>query len=481
MRRLCIFLFLLLLSSRVEGSNVVTATENDFDSIIKKSEIALVKFYAPWCGHCQELAPEWEKAADEVPSGAVLVDVDCTKETKLASRYSIEGYPTIILFRGGEKEDIYKGLRKSSSIVDYAKANIGPAVYHASTAEELTKLREDHATVCVGLTASANSDLSSVMNAVAKDLRSKLKFVIVTDPTILSDEKPESITVYRKGGEKEGFEGNIGVDELKVFLQSATLPFAGEITPETYMKYAELPKTTGWVLLKPSEEGSIQLKDQLQELGKKIRRDVMLLWVDAEQYSVGDSMSVPKDAKYPAFVIFDKETHFVLPSSEPASTERITDFVARFVKGELLPTIKSQPVPEEETVDGLTTIVGTTLDRYLSSGKDMLIEFFAPWCGHCKNLAPIYAKVAKEFESSDVVIASMDATANYVNSSLFDVSGFPTIFFVPHGGKPILYEGGRTFYDLYKFVREHSSVFKDKPTESAKAKESSDAANEGDL
>ncbi|PWV07316.1 protein disulfide isomerase 2 [Trypanosoma cruzi] len=149
-----------------------------------------------------------------------------------------------------------------------------------------------------------------------------------------------------------------------------------------------------------------------------MRRLMVLLWVDAEQYGVASSLGLSDDAKYPAFVIARGEDHFVHPSTEPVTAESIENLFIEYSEKKLFQKIKSQPVPEIETVEGLTTVVGKTLDKYLSSGKDMLIEFFAPWCGHCKNLAPIYAKVAKEFESSDVIIAAMDATANQVDNSL---------------------------------------------------------------
>ncbi|ORC85500.1 protein disulfide isomerase [Trypanosoma theileri] len=460
MRLLLLIAFLLSLL-RADASDVVAATVDDFDSVIKKGEIALVKFYAPWCGHCQKLAPEWEKAAKEVPGEAIMVDVDCTKETKLAEKYSIKGFPTIILFRNGEEVETYKGARQSDAIVKYIKANVGPAAVYPTTAEEVEKLKEEHEILCVGLTSDAESPLAKELLSVAQRLRMKMKFAIVTKPEIVPGEKAETVVVYRKDDEKEVYQGNMEADNLKNFLETAVVPFAGEIGPANYLRYAELSKPVGWVLLKPKEELSKELQPKLLEVGKKMRQHLAILWVDAEQYPVWKNLGVSEDAKYPAFVIAKGDKHHVLPTSEPATVESIEEFIVKYAEGKTDAELKSQPVPEVETVDGLTTIVGKTMNKYLSSGKDILIEFFAPWCGHCKNFAGTYAKVAKEFESSDVIIAAIDATANDVDRSLFDVTGFPTLYFVPSGGKPILYNGDRTFYDLYKFIRDHSSSFKD--------------------
>ena len=70
-------------------------------------------------------------------------------------------------------------------------------------------------------------------------------------------------------------------------------------------------------------------------------------------------------------------------------------------------------------------------------------QVYAPWCGHCKKLEPIYKKLAKRFKKVDsVVIAKMDGTEN--EHSDIEVKGFPTIMFFPAGDakKAVPFEGG---------------------------------------
>ena len=96
----------------------------------------------------------------------------------------------------------------------------------------------------------------------------------------------------------------------------------------------------------------------------------------------------------------------------------------------------------------------------LDKTKDVLIELYAPWCGHCKKLDPIYKKLAKHFKNSKkLVIAKMDATAND-SPDPYSSSGYPTIYFAPAGSKqsPISYTGDRSFEDLVKFIKEHATV-----------------------
>ncbi len=60
---------------------------------------------------------------------------------------------------------------------------------------------------------------------------------------------------------------------------------------------------------------------------------------------------------------------------------------------------KSQPIPEEPEDGGVTIVVGKTVDSILfDESKDVLLEVYAPWCGHCKQLEPTYKKLAKRFK-----------------------------------------------------------------------------------
>ncbi|KAK7746601.1 Protein disulfide-isomerase erp38 [Diatrype stigma] len=95
-------------------------------------------------------------------------------------------------------------------------------------------------------------------------------------------------------------------------------------------------------------------------------------------------------------------------------------------------------------------------DVVLKSGKPTLVEFFAPWCGHCKKLAPTYEELAQTFATSKTVqIAKVDADAEKSLGRRFGVQGFPTLkWFDGQSDKPVDYEGGRDLESLQSFIAE---------------------------
>ncbi|KAK1924429.1 thioredoxin-like protein [Papiliotrema laurentii] len=99
-------------------------------------------------------------------------------------------------------------------------------------------------------------------------------------------------------------------------------------------------------------------------------------------------------------------------------------------------------------------------DQIVGQDKPALVEFYAPWCGHCKNLAPTYEQLADAFPTDKVIIAKTDADG--VGRSLgsrFGVTGFPTLKWFPAGSlEPQDYQGGRDLDSLAQFVTKNSGA-----------------------
>lgn len=111
------------------SSPVVKLTKDNFKKLVLDSdELWFIEFFAPWCGHCKTLAPEWEKAARQLKGVVKVGAVDMTTDQDVGAPYKIEGFPTIKFFGFKKTATDYNGGRDESSIVNYALDKVGSEV-----------------------------------------------------------------------------------------------------------------------------------------------------------------------------------------------------------------------------------------------------------------------------------------------------------------------------------------------------------------
>jgi len=168
--------------------------------------------------------------------------------------------------------------------------------------------------------------------------------------------------------------------------------------------------------------------------------------------------------KFPIFlsVYPQKDENIVFDENKLATTKELRKWLDSIVKGEVKPVLKSDPIPIEND-DPVYVAVGKTVkDVAYQADKDVLLEIYAPWCGHCKQLIPTYEKLAKILESVDSIqIAKLNGETNqYAHVANGLMEGYPTLllFRANHKSDPIRYAGDRTFDDLLKFLKDNADI-----------------------
>ncbi len=139
--------------------DVVVLTDSNFDDIVMKSkDMWLIEFYAPWCGHCKQLEPEWNQAASSLKGKIKVAKVDATVHQGLATRFNVRGYPTIKIAKPGKKDRSsiieYDGPRDASGIISMAldkleSYGIIPDVEQLTNEEQLKEVCKDRTGVCI--------------------------------------------------------------------------------------------------------------------------------------------------------------------------------------------------------------------------------------------------------------------------------------------------------------------------------------------
>merc|ERR1719453_113027 len=149
---------------------VLVLGDDNFDDAIAQNEFILVEFYAPWCGHCKNLAPEYASAAGTLAGEAAkLAKVDATVAKDTATRFEIKGFPTLIFFKNGNKVE-YNGGRTASEIVTWVKKQSGPPAKTLESADDVLSLQETGDAVVIGYFSDVNSvNAKTFLNLASSD------------------------------------------------------------------------------------------------------------------------------------------------------------------------------------------------------------------------------------------------------------------------------------------------------------------------
>lgn len=461
--RLLIFL---AVAAAVSADDVIQLGDADFDTKVGSYDTVLVMFFAPWCGHCKRLKPEFEKAASSLKTNdppVILAKVDCTEDGKdTCGKYGVSGYPTLKIFKGGDLSSDYNGPREANGIVKYMRSQVGPASKELTSVEmaEAFLAAPDVSVVYFG----GDSKLKEAFLKAADKLRETVRFahsvkaevnekyghnnvMVLFRPKHLQNKFEPASVVYDGPNDKskmesfvkENFHGLVGHR-----TQDTASDFVNPLVVAYYnVDYVKNAKGTNYWrnrILKVAQNFddfnfAVSNKDDFQHELNEFGLD----------FVSGDKPVIcARNAKSQKFVM-----------KEEFSMETFEAFLNKLKADELEPYLKSEDIPVQ---DGPVTVaVGKNFDEVVTnSEKDVLIEFYAPWCGHCKKLAPTYDELGEAMKNEDVDIVKMDATANDVPSS-FNVRGFPTLYWKPKGQDPVPYNGGRELDEFIKYIAKEAT------------------------
>lgn len=396
---LFIFLFSLCLSTpniiMADDSDVIDLSEFDssgFVSELKKHDTVLVEFFAPWCGHCKRLAPEYSKAATSLISNdppVPLAKVDCTsdKGKEVCSEYGVSGYPTLKIFKDGKFHAEYSGPREADGIVKYMRSQVGPASkLYKSFSSINDKIVSAKEVIVLGIFKSESDSLATKFHKAADRLRESVVFghihtdeatddvsaltgvkakvsvpsVILIRPQILSNKFEDSAVVWDESDSLDDWVNSQYHGLVGHRTQSNMPDFKTPYVVVYYdVDYAKNPKGTNYwrnrVLKVAQNQPKIKFAisnaqafaGELEEFGlepDRSGRDAVPL--------VG-----ARDAEGKKYVMKEK-----------FSVAALEEFAKDFVAGKLEPHLKSEDVPADNT-GPVKVAVAKNFDELVTQSK----------------------------------------------------------------------------------------------------------------
>ncbi|XP_064178753.1 protein disulfide-isomerase A2 isoform X1 [Anguilla rostrata] len=453
----------------LEENDVIVLHINNFARALNENKLLLVEFYAPWCGHCRALEPEYAKAAGILKNESSeirLGKVDATEEKELAEEFEIGSFPTLKLFKDGERENPigFSGKRNAKGIVQWLKRRSGPSATILENETDSQELIDAHNVVVVGFFSDLDSEDANVFYGVAMDLVD-ITFGVTTSPDVFKKYKVENnaVVLFKKfddgRADHEILEDkNLDRDELTTFIQTNSLELVIEFNEQNADKiFGSKVQNHLLLFINSSTEVSSQILETYQGIAAEFKGKVLFVRIDVTSGAVSHVLKyfglTEKDA--PTLRLINTETvkKYAMDGGD-ITAEVLRSFCQGVLDGTVKPHLMTQEIPEDWDKNPVKVLVGKNFeDVAFDETKNVFVEFYAPWCGHCKELAPIWEELGEKYKDrEDLVIAKMDSTANEVES--VSVSGFPTLKYFLAGSerKVVDYNGKRDLETFSKFI-----------------------------
>ncbi|KAI2781040.1 thioredoxin-like protein [Daldinia loculata] len=217
----------------------VSLTAESFQTLVTMTqEPWFIKFYAPWCHHCQAMAANWQQLAKEMQGKLNIGEVNCDVESRLCKDVHLRGYPSILFFRGGERVE-YNGLRGLGDFLQYAEKALdictGVQDVDASSFKALEEKEDvifvyfyDHATTAEDFMALERLPLSLIGHAKLVKTKDPVlydRFKITTWPRLLVSREGRP-TYYTPLTPREMRDTHL----VLTWMKSVWLPIVPELT-----------------------------------------------------------------------------------------------------------------------------------------------------------------------------------------------------------------------------------------------------------
>lgn len=202
-------------------------TNDNFEEELAKHEGLLVEFYAPWCGHCKKLAPEFSAAAEVLAKNdppMFLGKVDATVEKDLGEKYGVQGFPTLIYFKNGERVD-YNGGRTKDTIVEWVLKKSGPPSTEVTCA--LLKEKAGTAKFMIAYFGAESEALYTDVHVSYATTEDKIQFVHTADADCAKEYgvTAPALVFFRQFEEKQvTYTGKADKDALIEFVKPLMVP-----------------------------------------------------------------------------------------------------------------------------------------------------------------------------------------------------------------------------------------------------------------
>ncbi|XP_008295223.1 protein disulfide-isomerase A2 [Stegastes partitus] len=450
-----------------EEKDVMVLHIYNFERALSENQYLLVEFYAPWCGHCRELEPIYAEAAEKLKKEDPplrLAKVDAIDEKELSDEFDVGSFPTLKLFLNGDRKQPvdFNGKRTVKGIMQWMKRRTGPGAPALDSVDSAAQFIDSHNVTVVGFFDSLESEAAKVFKEVTLEM-TDTEFALTATPEVFQkyEVKGSSVVLFKKFDDgRADFalseDGTLDKSNLTTFIKQNSLELMIPFSQETAEKiFTSSIHQHSLLFINSTVESQKGLVDESRTVAKEFKGKMLFVVIDVTE-SLSHVLNYfgvsEKDAPTVRIIDMDTGKKFSIAAGD-LTVDSLRKLCQEVVDGTAKPYYKSEDIPEDWDKGPVKVLVGKNFESVaLDPTKNVFVEFYAPWCGHCKQLAPIWEQLGEKYaDHEDIIIAKMDATANEVES--LKVDGFPTIKYYPAGDKEVIdYSALRDLETFSKFL-----------------------------
>ncbi|KAK0593010.1 hypothetical protein LWI29_029138 [Acer saccharum] len=274
-----------------DEKDVVVLSDQNFSHFVAKNRYVMVAFYASWCYWSKKLLPEYAAAATQLKgSEVVLAKVDATRETRLAKKYGVLGYPSLDFFVGGVDLEHYYYDRDREALVNYAKTKMALGVYTITTTQQAKAVLMAESTVaflhsikcqdCKELVAASKMHTDVIF--YQSDSPDVAKIFQIDNPEI---KHSALVLVEKKSQQFNHFDGQFRKSAISEFVSMNKLPLVITFGTETAPLILNSPMKQLWLC--DLTHDSKKVKSVFQEVAKAYKGKILFVYAERKRRDVG--------------------------------------------------------------------------------------------------------------------------------------------------------------------------------------------------